>query len=260
MTKDFLWLNMRELPYFRGTLRAVEGRLVSRVALPEPIIDLGCGDGHFASVTYTQKLSVGLDPSLKAMREAQKRGAYRLLIHANGGSIPFADGAFSSALSNSVLEHIPNLEDVLQEIGRVLKPGAPFVFTVPNPGYRSMLSVPNVLRGVGLKPLASAYEDWFMWMSRTINLFYEEEWIAQLERAEFQVEETFRYFSPSALRALEWGHYFGVPCVLARWTTGRWILSPTRWNLWLTEKAMRRYYEESPSDDGTYSFYLARRR
>jgi SAM-dependent methyltransferase len=260
MSKDLFWLNLRELPYFRAILRAVEGRLVGEIELPGPVLDLGCGDGHFASVTYDHPLEIGLDPSEKPMREAQARGAYRLLVQADGASMPFKDGAFASALSNSVLEHIPHLDDVLVELSRVLKPGAPFVFTVPNPGYEALLSVPDLLGKIRLRSLARAYQNWFMRMSRTVNLLNEDGWLQKLQVAGFHVEKTLRYFSPSALRALEWGHYFGAPCVLARWLTGRWILSPTRWNLWLTERRMRRYAEEAPSGNGTYNFYLARKR
>jgi SAM-dependent methyltransferase len=257
---DFLWKNLRELPYFRAVLRSVECKFMSNVDLPSPVLDMGCGDGHFAEITYGKALDVGLDPSLKSMREAQTRGSYKLLLQADGARIPAPPAGFASAVSNSVLEHIPHLQEVLIDLGRVLQPGAPFAFTVPNPGYLSELSVPAFFRKLRLESLAKAYENWFMWMSRTRTIYYEEQWTDLLDRAGFDVVETVRYFSPAALHALEWGHYFGLPTVIARWLTGRWILVPTRWNLGLTEKMMRRYYEEMPSERGTYSFYLARRR
>jgi len=259
MNQDLLWLNIRELPYFRGLLRAVEGRLVKQIELPGAVLDLGCGDGHFSSVTFDHPLDIGLDPSMKIMRDAQKRNVYRLLVQAEGAMMPFASSSFSSALSNSVLEHIPHLKQVLSELARVLKPGAPFVFTVPNPGYRSKLSVSNALEALRLGRLARSYQEWFMRMSRTVNLWNEQEWTRLLKEAGFQIEEAVRYFSPSALHVLEWGHYFGVPCLLWRWLTGRWIIAPMRWNLWLTEWMVRHYYEESPSEEGTYTFFLARK-
>jgi SAM-dependent methyltransferase len=259
MTKDYLWLHLRELPYFRSTLRAVEARLLQDVELPKPILDIGCGDGHFASIAFDSQVDLGIDPFLPSLREAQRRGNYRTLIQSEGASLPLATASLASAMSNSVLEHIPHLLPVLREVGRVLRPTSPLVFTVPNPGYRTQLSVPNALRRIRLKRLGSVYEDWFMWMSRTVNLYYEDEWEMILAEAGFEIERTFRYFSPSALRMLEWGHYFGAPCLLPRWIMGRWILSPTRWNLWLTDRLVRRYYEEEPSEEGTYSFYLARK-
>jgi hypothetical protein len=38
---------------------------------------------------------------------------------------------------------------------------------------------------------------------------------------------------------------------------GSWILVPTRWNLWLTDRLIRPYYDEPFSNDGTYTFYIA---
>ena len=47
---DLLWRNLKELPAFRGLLRAVEARFYQDLPLPEPVLDLGSGDAHFASV------------------------------------------------------------------------------------------------------------------------------------------------------------------------------------------------------------------
>jgi len=259
MERDYLWLNLRDLPYFRAMLRAVEARLMQQVSLPAPVLDLGSGDGHFASVTFTQLLDIGVDPALKPTREAIRRGAYRLLVQADGAKLPCADGSFASAVSNSVLEHVDNLEEAVVEVGRVLRSGAPFVFTVPNPNFRTQLSMPHVLRRLRLERLAVVYEEWFMWITRTKNLLDEADWKAILEPAGFVIERIQPYFSPRALRTLEWGHYFGAPCLLPRWVTGRWILVPKRSNLWLTDHLVRRYYNEQPSAEGTYSFYLARK-
>ncbi len=230
------------------------------VSLPSPVLDVGSGDGHFASVTFERPLDVGVDPAMAPTLEAKGRGAYRMLLLADGARLPLATGSFASAVSNSVLEHVDHLAEVLAEIARVLEPGAPFAFTVPNPGYRSQLSLPAALRKMGLGGIARAYEDWFMRMSRTKNLYDESGWRRLLESAGFELERSQRYFSPGALRVLEWGHYFGAPCLLPRWLFGRWILAPTRWNLWLTERLVRRYYLELPDDTGTYTFYLACRR
>lgn len=260
MTRDFLWPHLRDLPYFRATLRAVEARLMQEVELPSPVLDLGSGDGHFASVTFEQPLDVGIDPELRAMQEALRRNGHRLLVLARGEMLPHPSAYFASAISNSVLEHVDHLDETLVEVGRVLQPGAAFVFTVPNTGYKRQLSLPAQLERVGLHSLGKAYAAWFMRMSRTKNLFDEAEWAKRLVAAGFSLERSQRYFSPAALRMLEWGHYFGGPCLLPRVLTRRWILAPTRWNLWLTDRLVRRYYHEPLSDEGTYTFYFARRR
>jgi SAM-dependent methyltransferase len=259
MKRDFLWPHLQALPYFRALLRAVEASLVHEFDLPEPLLDVGCGDGHFASVAFDGPTTIGIDPSRASLREAAGFGAYRWLIASTGENLPFARGAFASALSNSVLEHIPPLQEVLNEVGRVVRPGGKFVFTVPNPGYLEHLALPRFPRRLGLESLAEAYTEWFRVVTRTVNLEWEDGWRARLEQAGFVLLRSVRYFPPPALRALEWGHYFGLPSLIARRLTGRWILWPSRLNLGLTERFVRRYYRAPLAGDGTYTLYVAKR-
>jgi SAM-dependent methyltransferase/8-oxo-dGTP pyrophosphatase MutT (NUDIX family) len=258
--KDFLWLHLKSLPYFRALLRSVEASYYQDFELPEPILDLGSGDGHFASLAFDHPLDVGLDPWWGPLKESKRYHAYKALIQGQGFEMPFPSGYFASAVSNSVLEHIPEIDAVLVETARVLKPGAPFLFCCPNPGYFSELSIPAILRKVGLRRLGQAYEDWFGRMSRTYHADTPEVWEARLEKAGFRLERWWHYFSPAALHVLEWGHYFGGPTLLPKKLFGRWILAPTRWNLWLTERLVRPYAGDEPRPDGTYTFFVARKR
>jgi len=130
--KDFLFLQISSLPYFRGFLRAIESSYYQDLPLPSPVYDVGCGDGHFASLTFDHKLDVGLDPWRFSMKEASKYNAYKSLVEADGSQTPFPSNHFASGLSNSVLEHIPHIDAVLAETARVLQPDAPFYFCVPN--------------------------------------------------------------------------------------------------------------------------------
>ena len=129
--KDFLFLHLSGLPYFRAFLRAVESAYYQDIDLPSPTLDVGCGDGNFAALTFDHNIDVGLDPWHGPIHEAKPYGKYTVLVEADGGTMPFSDGYFSSAFSNSVLEHIPHVDLVIKETSRVLKSGAPFVFCVP---------------------------------------------------------------------------------------------------------------------------------
>jgi SAM-dependent methyltransferase len=260
VAKDFVWPHVRALPYFRSLLRSVEAEFYQQVELPSPVLDVGAGDGHFASVVLPHPVDAGLDPQLPSLREARRRGCYRLLVVSGGHHMPFADASFASALSNSVLEHIPEVEGVLTEIGRVLQTGAPFLFTVPNDAFPGSLSVSGTLRRWGANGLAQSYQEAFVRISRHHNMFDEQGWGERLADAGLEVVRTFRYFPPRSLHAMEWGHYFGAPCLPPRMLTGRWILAPYRWNLWLTDRIVRRYHDPSPRPDGAYSCYLARKR
>jgi SAM-dependent methyltransferase len=258
---DLLWRNLKDLPAFRGLLRAVEARFYQDLPMPDPVLDLGSGDAHFASIAFDRPLAVGVDPWTPPLREAARlrRGAYQLLVQAEGGRLPFATGHFASAMSNSVLEHIPVLEPVLAEVARVLRPGAPFVFCVPSEHFLSFLSVSGMLRRLGLKSPAESYEAFFNRISRHHHCDSPEVWRARLETAGLRLERHWYYFSIGALRALEWGHYFGLPAAVAHTLTGRWVLARSRANLALTERLLRPYYEEPLPERGAYLFFIARK-
>jgi SAM-dependent methyltransferase len=258
--KDYLWPQLCELPYFRALLRAVEARFYEEIELPRPILDVGCGDGHFAKLTFDHLLDVGIDPWGPPIKEAIKRGVYGLTIQGDAAQTPFPTATFGSAMSNSVLEHIPHVEAVLKETARVLKPGAPFVFCVPNHQFLETLSIGRGLNRVGLRPLGDAYRAFFNRISRHEHSDSPEVWQKRLEQAGFTLERWWHYFPPAAQAVLEWGHYFGVPSVAAKKLTGRWIISPSRWNLYFTDHLTRLHYDANPrSDQGVYTFFIAKR-
>jgi SAM-dependent methyltransferase len=259
LSDDYLWLHVRDLPYFRSLIRAVEAQFYKEIDLPVPTLDIGCGEGHFAALAFSRKIDVGLDPSHNPIQEAGTREAYHLLTEAEGGRMPYLDGYFASAFSNSVLEHIPEVQDVLAETARVLKPGAVFAFCVPNHRFNKFLSIALVLDKLRLAPLARLYRAFFSFIARHRHLDSPEVWKSRLEQAGFTIEKWWHYFPPKALAVLEWGHYFGLPSLILRKFIGRWILVPTHWNLALTHRLLQPYSNAVACDDGVCTFYIARR-
>lgn len=255
---DLLYPHLRDLPFFRGLLRAVEARFYREIDLPAPTLDVGCGDGHFVTLAFERSIDVGLDPWGPPIQEARQHGGYLALTQADGEKMPFQDAAFASAFSNSVLEHIPHIDEVLVETGRVLRPGAPFAFCVPNHQFTQSLSVGRFFHRLGWNRLAGWYERQYNRVSRHVHLDSPETWTARLERAGFQVERWWHYYPPPALAVTEWGHALGLPSLLTRKLTGRWNLVPSRWNLALTEALLRPHYErEAHSTDGVCTFFIA---
>ena len=250
---------LQQLPAFRALLRAVETDFYQDLPLPGPVLDLGCGDGHFAEVTFGAPLDVGLDPWWAPLTEAAERQRHRWLTHADGAGMPFPTGHFGTVVSNSVLEHIPDVDPVLSEVARVLKPGGWFHFAVPGPNFRRFLSVARFLDGLGLEASADRYRRLFDRISRHHYYFEPEEWAAHLARVGLEIDRWWSYFSRGALAALEWGHPLGLPCVLAKQLTGRWLLIPKAWNLRVTEVLLRRFYEEPLANPGAYLFFSARK-
>jgi SAM-dependent methyltransferase len=260
ISKDYLGLQLQDMPYFRAVLRAVECRFYQDFELPGPVLDLGCGDGHFVTVAFDHPLDAGVDPWTGPVRQAGKRGGYRMVAQGYGDRLPFEDGYFSSAISNSVLEHIPDVDSVVCEISRVLKPGSPFLFCVPNQNFLSNLSVSNFFDQLGLPGLGDRYRSFFNRISRHQHCDSPEVWEARLKSAGFRIEKWWHYFSPTALHILEWGHYFGLPSWIIHAFSGRWILTRTGWNLALTRAVVRPAYDEAPEQPkGSYTFYVAKK-
>jgi len=258
--KDYLWLNLKSLPYFRSLLRAVEAKIYQDIELEHPILDVGCGDGHFASVAFNEKLDVGIDPWREPLAKAFHYEGYRYVIQGSGSKLPFSNGFFSSAISNSVLEHIEDVQSVLNETSRVLKSGSLFVFCVPNHQFLSSLSIGKTLDHLGLRYLANIYRTFFNRISRHKHCDAPETWKKRLEISGFEIIKGWHYFSLGAFHVLEWGHYFGLPSWLIYKFTGKYILVSKPWNLWITRRLIEKYYLESDQQtQGSYTFFITRK-
>jgi ubiquinone/menaquinone biosynthesis C-methylase UbiE len=82
------------------------------------ILDFGCGDGQMVRQYRSAGLqAVGVDVTL-----AEETELLRLIPGDASYRIPFADDTFDFLFSNSVLEHVEDLDSALAEIHRVLKP------------------------------------------------------------------------------------------------------------------------------------------
>ncbi|MGA9398769.1 MAG: methyltransferase domain-containing protein [Anaerolineaceae bacterium] len=255
-----LWRHLRDLPYFRAMLRAVEDSFYQDIQLVPPTLDLGCGDGHFASVAFARPLDIGLDPFHEAVHEADARKAYLQSIQADGAIQPFDDEFFGSAISNSVLEHIPYIQEVLNELGRVMKQGGLFVFCTPNQRFNDNLWGVGLFKKLRLPRLADRYVRFYNLIARHKYCDSPETWERRLSEAGFELVKTWDYFPPGALHILEWGHLFGLPSLFCRQLTGRWILIRRRWNLIIPWLLTRHFLDHPAGDDGTMSFYIARRK
>ncbi len=257
-TIDFLWKNISQLPYFRGLLRAVESKFYQGIPLIDPVLDLGSGDGHFASVAFRQAIACGVDPWMNPIIESKAVDVYRNLIRAEGASLPLPDNCYGTVISNSVLEHIPVLEPVLEEVNRVLRRNGKFIFCVPNHRFLESLSMAEIFKKMKFRGLAKTYQHFFNWISRHYHCDDPARWTERLRNAGFKIERYFHYFSLSAFHVLEWGHYFGLPSLVWKKLFNRWILVPEKWNLLFTETITRKHYLEGERpNDGVYTFYIS---
>lgn len=119
-----------------ATLRYAEATLLRGIHLVPPVLDLGCGDGAFAGFAFDRQLDIGLD--LTITRSPYLSTSYRAVVQASITDIPLEDSSVGTAISNSVMEHVGNLDQGLREICRVLKPGGEFALTVPSACSKEM--------------------------------------------------------------------------------------------------------------------------
>jgi hypothetical protein len=113
---------------------------------------------------------------------------------------------------------------------------------------------------VGLRPLGNAYRSFFNRISRHYHDPKPEVWQQRLEQAGFEVKRWWYYYPPEALHVTEWGHYFGLPALVSKKLTGRWVIAPTRWNLALTDRYVRQRYQPAlECEQGVCTFFIARR-
>jgi SAM-dependent methyltransferase len=108
-------------------------------------MDLGCGDGLLTRILLEEvgaRQIVGVDPDPAEASRAEKLGIYSIVHTVGGNSVPEPDGSFDWVLSNSVLEHIEELDPILGEVGRLLRSNGQFVFTVPGPDFHACLRGP----------------------------------------------------------------------------------------------------------------------
>jgi len=132
------------------------------------ILDLGCGDGNIGSIVFN-KIDFGLDT---VFNKIPGSGVYKSLVAANALDMPFKDSAFDVVFSNSVIEHIKDLDRVLGEVVRVLADGGLFIFTVPTDVFRQYLS---------LRPGGKIYAALRNKQLRHFNLLSEDGWVKKLE-------------------------------------------------------------------------------
>ena len=111
--------------------RAAELKALRHCHFSEPVLEIGCGNGRFASLLLPRvDWGVDLNPREVELCSRHNR-VYRRIDCMDARRLRFANGVFATVFANCVIEHIPDLRRVLAECRRVLRPGGSFIATVP---------------------------------------------------------------------------------------------------------------------------------
>ena len=110
------------------------------------VLDLGCGGGFMAEALAKRGARVtGVDPSLAsleaAQQHAQSQGLDIIYQAGVGEAIPLESHSVDRVVCVDVLEHVQDVEKVLIEVHRVLRPQGIFFFDTVNRNWLSRFIV-----------------------------------------------------------------------------------------------------------------------
>jgi len=90
------------------------------------VVDVGCGPGNvFASLGGSPRLLIGVDIALGALKMAKTIGYFPLLADAQ--DLPLRAEIADIVVLNATIHHCDDMEAVLKEAGRLVKPGGVLV-------------------------------------------------------------------------------------------------------------------------------------
>jgi 2-polyprenyl-6-hydroxyphenyl methylase/3-demethylubiquinone-9 3-methyltransferase len=101
------------------------------------VLDLGCAGGFMAEALAARGADVtGINPAADAINAARTHArATGLRIGYDvgvGEALPYDDSSFDDVVCVDVLEHVADLNKVLSEVARTLRPGGLFLFDTIN--------------------------------------------------------------------------------------------------------------------------------
>jgi 2-polyprenyl-6-hydroxyphenyl methylase / 3-demethylubiquinone-9 3-methyltransferase len=141
------FVNPVRFGYFKRILDLERGKAQGGLAL----LDVGCGGGILAEEFARAGLRVtGVDPAPESIQTAQAHAAASALSieyrTGSGEQLPFTDAAFDVVACCDVLEHVDDVDRVIGEVARVLKPGGLFFFDTINRTFISKIAMIKVMQ------------------------------------------------------------------------------------------------------------------
>jgi len=231
MVDTFLKTYFKNRPFFLGLIRAKELELFHRFLPPAAnlstltILDFGSGDGFFAKTLFNRVRVplTGIDPDSTVSREALTERIYSQFTLYDGGRVPFQDNTFDLIMCNSVLEHVCDLPQTINELFRIVKRGGTLLCSVMTERWEAHL--------LGRLCLGESYTGWLRRRQKHNYLLSHEEWHNHFEKGGFTVREIVGYMDRKASRWLELLHYLSLHSLISYKLCGRWVLFPRFFDL-----------------------------
>ena len=141
------------------------------------LLEVGSGMGHLVAQLEDTFETVGIDLNHWAVKESKSLTQKSALQTASAQELPFTNNSFNVVIIKHIVEHLPNPEKAINEIGRVTAKGGYLILATPNLGSL-------------LKPWKG--EKWIGYQDPThISLKQPEEWLELIRNAGFSPLKVF---------------------------------------------------------------------
>lgn len=116
-------------PEFHGMYQRFEDTLRECIPAGALVLDAGCGSGRifrYELQAGCRVVGVDIGAELRDNPNVDER------VRGDVQRLPFAGASFDAVLASHVMEHLPQPEQALAEVARVLRPGGRFLLLTPN--------------------------------------------------------------------------------------------------------------------------------
>lgn len=182
------------------------------------LLEVGSGMGHLVGQLEDTFETYGMDVNHWAVKQSKSVVNQTNLQTASAQELPYQDGAFNVVIIKHIVEHLPDPEMAIREIGRVTETGGVLILATPN--LDSLLKPWKGERWIG-------YQD-----PTHISLKPPAEWLGYIRSAGFRPVKVFSdgfwdvpyiRFVPNQIQKLFFGSLGGFQAI-----TG-WVFLPLRW-------------------------------
>ncbi|HJS20384.1 MAG TPA: methyltransferase domain-containing protein [Anaerolineales bacterium] len=182
------------------------------------LLEIGTGMGHLVGQLEDTFETWGMDLNQWAVKKSKSVAEKTNIQTASAQELPYRDESFNVVIIKHIVEHLPDPEKAIHEIGRVTEPGGTLILATPN--LDSLL-----------KPWKG--DKWIGYQDPThISLKRPADWLDMIRSADFSPLKIFSdgfwdvpyiRFVPSRIQKLFFGSLGGFQAI-----TG-WIFLPPRW-------------------------------
>ena len=256
-TEKYLRRFLSIAPISVAVWRTVEAKYLSTVALPRPVLDIGCGFGEFAQGFFDAKVDVGIDIAAKDLAMAKRCGKYKKLVLADARDLPFKDGSFSSIFSISTLEHIANPKKVIKETYRVLRKNGVFVATIETDTVDRQTFYRSIFEKIGLKSVSKFLLHKYNRLFNRHVIMSKRAWLKYFKDAGFSIDRSEDIISPSVVKIYDFFMITAWPSQILKPFLGKRIIYRPAFIANILAKIFIKYVEEET--EGTNLFVVARK-